>query len=651
MSVVRRHGGCRLPFLRCFLRVFLSLFLLLSVSPVAAFRSLFPPFYSNTTGLSDAMLAAPPTLFLSGRDSAKCACQHTPSSASAAAVSSPAPPDREEAFLFPSLVTGERSGVRGARHDEGATLDAFASHGLCCSDREEAFMRSFEAPNGVAFASIGDTGAANSNQAKCGISLAALSVALDIKFVNLLGDNLYPHGVTSAVDPLWQSAFEVPFGAPSLQKVAFFPVLGNHDYHLDPYAQIDRCIRLGNEHLNFTEKEKTDGSRPQLSKTYQMQAMLPWMKIHHEKFRYSFDQTTKMHGLDGPRWRLPNFWYFTRHVFRNVPRHVKNPFVTGASISDISLVSTEEDKTDVTVVTIYIDSMVLLLEEGSKSSSIRYRFPRDELYYRHLEFLEDTLKAATREADWIFIAGHHPVVNYSVRNAKPSDFAVRLTELMRKYKVDTFLSGHEHALSFFQEPDANTTHIISGTGSKLSARDPIPSKDCLFSVREHGVAVHVLGKEELHHGFVSADGKVLFTASQRRQDRTGILPPPKKEKHKIPLYPAIRRVYIGPYAFVPFEKGRTLWRSPRADSDAPQISSRPAPGAPAVSRGPAAGLRPENNARRQHASGRRGWRRQLWRLVSESRSLGRRHLNCLTEKGEARGSKGDPWETKRIFGC
>lgn len=47
-----------------------------------------------------------------------------------------------------------------------------------------------------------------------------------------------------------------------------------------------------------------------------------------------------MRGVEGDRWRFPNYWYFTRHVFRNVPRHLSNPFKVNEKLdSVVTLVS------------------------------------------------------------------------------------------------------------------------------------------------------------------------------------------------------------------------------------------------------------------------------------------------------------------------
>lgn len=50
-------------------------------------------------------------------------------------------------------------------------------------------------------------------------TLAEWSSALEIRWINLLGDNFYPHGVIGVDDPLWDDSFNIPFGFASLEKV------------------------------------------------------------------------------------------------------------------------------------------------------------------------------------------------------------------------------------------------------------------------------------------------------------------------------------------------------------------------------------------------------------------------------------------------
>lgn len=68
--------------------------------------------------------------------------------------------------------------------------------------------------------------------------MGAAAAQLEASCIISVGDNFYPKGVASTLDPLWQSSFEKIYTAHSLQE-DWFVVLGNHDYKTNPQAQID----------------------------------------------------------------------------------------------------------------------------------------------------------------------------------------------------------------------------------------------------------------------------------------------------------------------------------------------------------------------------------------------------------------------------
>ncbi len=61
--------------------------------------------------------------------------------------------------------------------------------------------------------------------------------ALKATGVLVTGDNFYPLGVSSTTDPQWQTLFEQIYTGKNLPP--FYVVLGNHDYGLNPQAEID----------------------------------------------------------------------------------------------------------------------------------------------------------------------------------------------------------------------------------------------------------------------------------------------------------------------------------------------------------------------------------------------------------------------------
>jgi hypothetical protein len=79
----------------------------------------------------------------------------------------------------------------------------------------------------VRFVVVGDTGRGDSSQVAVAAGIEAKCATDGCDFVQLLGDNIYPSGVSSVGDPQWQSKFELPYEDIVLP---FYAVLGNHDY-------------------------------------------------------------------------------------------------------------------------------------------------------------------------------------------------------------------------------------------------------------------------------------------------------------------------------------------------------------------------------------------------------------------------------------
>jgi predicted phosphodiesterase len=86
------------------------------------------------------------------------------------------------------------------------------------------------------FAAIGDWGAVNTDQSAVAHQMASLG---NLDFIISAGDNFYEDGVSSTSDPQWKSTFEdVYLNEPALKDIDWIAVLGNHDYHQNPEAQI-----------------------------------------------------------------------------------------------------------------------------------------------------------------------------------------------------------------------------------------------------------------------------------------------------------------------------------------------------------------------------------------------------------------------------
>jgi len=87
----------------------------------------------------------------------------------------------------------------------------------------------------LVFLVVGDWGTGGALQRRIAASMAGVAARSGALFVVSTGDNIYPDGVTSDVDPQWKTKFEKIYAELPL---LWWSVLGNHDHRGNPDAQI-----------------------------------------------------------------------------------------------------------------------------------------------------------------------------------------------------------------------------------------------------------------------------------------------------------------------------------------------------------------------------------------------------------------------------
>ena len=93
--------------------------------------------------------------------------------------------------------------------------------------------------NTLNFLAIGDWGRqGETDQREVARQMGITAQNINARFVVAVGDNFYEDGVTSTKDNHWLESFEDVYTAPSLQ-VPWNAILGNHDYHSNPGAQLE----------------------------------------------------------------------------------------------------------------------------------------------------------------------------------------------------------------------------------------------------------------------------------------------------------------------------------------------------------------------------------------------------------------------------
>ena len=104
----------------------------------------------------------------------------------------------------------------------------------------------------VSFLVVGDSGTGSKIQRKIALLMEGRCRRKRPEGILLLGDAVYPNGVTSVEDPQWQKKIFSMYTGDCLRGVPIFPVLGNHDYNGNVTSWIEMSDR--NERWNFPSR-------------------------------------------------------------------------------------------------------------------------------------------------------------------------------------------------------------------------------------------------------------------------------------------------------------------------------------------------------------------------------------------------------------
>jgi tartrate-resistant acid phosphatase type 5 len=102
----------------------------------------------------------------------------------------------------------------------------------------------------VRFAVIGDFGRSGKlNQSEVANTMGNMCASRGCDFIISTGDNIYDTGARDANDPKFSTCYEQVYAHPGLQGIKWFMTLGNHDYRLNPQAQVEYAKTSKRWHL------------------------------------------------------------------------------------------------------------------------------------------------------------------------------------------------------------------------------------------------------------------------------------------------------------------------------------------------------------------------------------------------------------------
>jgi hypothetical protein len=132
-------------------------------------------------------------------------------------------------------------------------------------------------------------------------------------------------------------------------------------------------------------------------------------------------------------------------------------------------------------------------------------------YYQEKQkiWIKDVLENS--ECKWKIVCGHYPIISTGphILSQQLQEF---LKPLFNDYRVDFYLSGHDHNLQHLIE--ANTQYIIAGAFSSFSFDyDKSNKRLCKFVSKEAGFVKFEIRKNTIFVEFIGVHGKLLHNFS------------------------------------------------------------------------------------------------------------------------------------------
>lgn len=274
------------------------------------------------------------------------------------------------------------------------------------------FIKNQESIDGaLEFAVVGDWGRGGEYfQQDVAATLAQAVTGINAAFIISTGDNIYPEGVASVHDPLWNLSFENVFHQYALHR-AWYPVLGNHDYAGNAQAQVD------------------------------------YSKVSQ-------------------RWHMPARYHsFKRRVGPGAEALI-----------------------------VFLDTNPL--DPAAYGSSYgKELLAQDSAAQK--QWLEKVLSDTSASIRWKIVVGHHPLYTAGNRALDRPDMRYALEPVFEKYKVDVYISGHEHHLQYYHPEGRATHHFISGAGSEANESLQPRGKTDFFAAIQGFMTFSLTGNELL----------------------------------------------------------------------------------------------------------------------------------------------------------
>jgi hypothetical protein len=130
-------------------------------------------------------------------------------------------------------------------------------------------------------------------------------------------------------------------------------------------------------------------------------------------------------------------------------------------------------------------------------------------------WLEKVLSNPSPNVKWKIVVGHHPMYTGGGRTESHDTRSIRrvLQPIFEKYKVDAYITGHEHSLQHIG-PVNNIHHFISGAASEKTPARMLPASK--FAGSEYGFMLFSAYPDRILVQVISYRGDIIYSTQLKK---------------------------------------------------------------------------------------------------------------------------------------
>ena len=166
-----------------------------------------------------------------------------------------------------------------------------------------------------------------------------------------------------------------------------------------------------------------------------------------------------------------------------------------------------DDSTTARVV--WIDTTPLI--DSYRTDSTKYPDAYKQDMNRELAWVDSVLTVA--KETWVIVGGHHPLYAYTDKSEKErTDMQNRLGVILRRHRVDAYISGHIHNFQHIKMKDDRIDYVVNTAGSLTRPVHPITGTQ--FCSSSPGFIVCSMTHKKMELRMVNLTGSVIHTISK-----------------------------------------------------------------------------------------------------------------------------------------